>query len=243
MSWFLLAVAAVAPASVPELKNAEALALSEVRRVQASFARCVVRRRASVAERYVLDADPKSRLKLSGRVGDPECLAQTLETFGTTQMRFPADTMRYALAEALVRYRLPKIPLQNLEAIPPLAHPAPIQADPGTLQDIAGRPLTAAELADIREVAVATPYLSRLGECVVRFNPAASYALLMTDADSTAEDTAIESIKGALANCIDAGRALKLNKMTVRGTVALNYFRLAKAPRSAPAAPAGGSLQ
>jgi hypothetical protein len=239
MSWVLsvvLAAMAAAPKPGQNIMPGEALPLNEVRKTQQSFSRCVVARRAAVAERYVLaiDLDQKSRAKLIQRLTDPDCLAPGV-AYDSARMRFPGDTMRYALADALVRLKLKTSPLVDVEKVPPISHPKPSlnQADLPIVED--GKALSPQQIADLRAKAMAAPYLSRLGECVVRFNPQASHELLMAEPESAAETAQFRTIKPALANCVEEGRSLELNKMIVRGTIALAYYRLAKAPRDASA--------
>ena len=75
-------------------------------------------------------------------------------------------------------------------------------------------------------------YLSRFGECVVRVDPAASKALLMTDRGSADERAAFGGLSTALGTCLAEGKTLNFNKASLRGSIAVNYYRLAAAARN-----------
>jgi hypothetical protein len=87
-------------------------------------------------------------------------------------------------------------------------------------------------LHQYREKELARIYLSNFGECVVRAGPLESYVLLMTKTGSAEEQKSFSSLMPALSSCMSEGRTLELNKATIRGTIALNYYRLAHASRA-----------
>lgn len=69
------------------------------------------------------------------------------------------------------------------------------------------------------------------GECVVRTDPANAHKMLVADAGSLQESAAIQALRPALAHCIDQGGDLSLAVKDLRNSLALNYYRLARAPR------------
>lgn len=71
-------------------------------------------------------------------------------------------------------------------------------------------------------------WVSRLGECVVRADPAGAHALLNTKPDSAEERAAFRVIGSSAGKCA-GGEQLKIDPITFRGTIALNYLRLAEA--------------
>ena len=78
-------------------------------------------------------------------------------------------------------------------------------------------------------------FLSEFGQCVVRNDPQAAYALLQTSVVTPEEERAFAAIKPAMAACLTADTTIKLNKKLVRGLVAYSYVRLAWAtPAAAP---------
>jgi hypothetical protein len=146
--------------------------------------------------------------------------------------------MRNVIAEMLVRRELANVPPPVLDEVPGLSHRSP--GDPATT-DSDGRPLAGhkAELAlAAYERDRAAAYLSRFGECVVRVNPAGSKALLMSDEGTATEAAAFSALSTALGTCVAEGRTLNFDKWTLKGSIAVNYYRLAMAARNAPSSTA-----
>jgi hypothetical protein len=138
------------------------------------------------------------------------------------RLALPGDTLKYALADALVTRQLISAPVPNLSAVPPLERP----------------PLP--PFAEIKrkygyDVALSATYqapmfaaLDQYGECVVRKTPANSWALLMTAPASSEERSQFEALVPALSECAPEGRTVQFDKLQLRGTIALNYYRLAQ---------------
>ena len=146
------------------------------------------------------------------------------------KVRFTGDHFRYALADALVRRQLAALPAPALDAVPRLTHHEPTEP---LRTDKKGKPLSAKkyqQALDNYKEAQAFAYLSRYGECVVRVNPAAARALLLTEPTSAAETAQFSAMSTALGNCLPEGQSLAFGKLALRGTIAINYYRLAKAP-------------
>jgi hypothetical protein len=112
--------------------------------------------------------------------------------------------LRFVLADDLIRQSKGKIAPGDLATTPPLLHPKKASVDPW---------LT---------------FLSPLGECVVRADPANAAALLQTKASTAAELARTDALLGGVSSCT-GGRRLEIDTATFRGAVALGYFRLAKA--------------
>ena len=72
--------------------------------------------------------------------------------------------------------------------------------------------------------------LSRYGECVVRRDPNDSRLWVLTPPDSPDEDGRIDALRPFFGACLKDGK-VAFSKATLRGAVALNYYRLAHAPR------------
>ena len=214
----------------------------KVRRVGAAFGDCVVKRRTREAQAFVLydpisDRDEDRRqTRLIQRVADSGCLLEAAQSMGGVEMHFPGDTMRYVLADALFRSELMnKPPLEDVSQLALLQHPkfnaSKYQAEAGKIL----KPKEAAELAENRDKELSRIVFSRFGECVVRMDPKSAEQLLRTAVLSPEEDKAFAALKDALSVCVPENATVSLNKMTVRGTVAYNYYRLARAPRVAAA--------
>jgi hypothetical protein len=154
-------------------------------------------------------------------------------------MKFTGDFMKYALADALVRLEYGSAPISDLVSVAPLEHEQPdlskFAPPPGKVL----KPAKLAELEQAKNSALGYAYLAQFGECVVRANPTAAYRLLMTVPTTPEENAAFGEVTRPAQNCLDSGRTIALNKATLRGTIAYNYYRLAKAPRVAVPQTAG----
>ena len=80
--------------------------------------------------------------------------------------------------------------------------------------------------------------LSMIGECAVRADPTGARNLLKARLNSKDEDAAVQALTPAFASCLPKGAQVRFNILSLRGTVAVNYYRLALAPKLAqPEAP------
>ncbi len=208
---------------------------SKVRPIQHRFGACVVKKRPELAARYVLEPYDKRSTKplLHNLESDlSNCLGTASAATDMVKMSFPGAMLKYALADALVQSELSRAaPLTNLALVARLGHGS---IDPQDFLPPAGKTLKPAQLKQLEQdkiKAQASIYLSQYGECVLREDPASSHALLVAQPESAQETAAFGRLGPALAICLDRGHTLALNKMSLRGTLALNYYRLAKAPR------------
>lgn len=232
--WFaILALSAAAIQRAP----ASDLTASETREMIHSYGECVIKtqqRRAS--EAILANVDNATLLSRYSELVVPRCMV-TLPG-STVSMRFSGDQYRYALADALIRKELAGQPVPDLELVARLDHREP-GVPPSGLDD-KGKPLKKKDLEAAQEAyreAQAYNFLSRYGECVVRRDPAAAKALLLTTPNSDAEKASFPGLSTALATCLAPGETLAFGKAALRGTIAVNFYRLAKAPRL-PADPA-----
>lgn len=240
-----LAISAVASAQIPDSevppgsrvsKKVEKTPYndSEVRRVQAKFGTCVVKKRRDAARRYLLDhathgSDDRDRSKLIGVLADGDCLIEAAKATSDVHMTLPGDTMRYALAEALIRSDLSQQRPSGFDQIPRLAQPELDESDYALKPREKPRPARLAELEKKRSEGAITVFLASFGECVVRSSPAMSRALLDTAAGSTEESTNFAALNETLGSCIGVDGQFRLNKSNTRGSIAMNYYRLASA--------------
>jgi hypothetical protein len=206
-------------------------ATAEVSRARESmrrFAQCIVtnKKRRSKAAEVVLDDVPNSmiREKYSGLI-DPDCLPYG-DAAGMT-LSLPADFFRYAMAEALIAVEFSQ-PIADFKGVPPLTHhkhdPSKFISGPGKHSKKELQQLEMARLTDLAEI-----FVSKYGECVVRLDPINSHELLSTKQSSTEEDTVFSALYPSLASCLATGQKVTMNKAMARGTIAVNYYRLAKA--------------
>lgn len=199
------------------------------RAVMAEFARCVIRRKHDVAAKVVLD----STQALGSEDNDDLFISDCMPA--GSRMRAKAVQMRYGLAEALVLSDVKAVPA-DLSLVAPLQH-LPF-VDRPMPADVAADPERVARWQAFAEAARAYANLAPIGECVVRADPAGSLALLKTKVESDAEKAAVGAIASALPGCVKKGEQLSINRFNLRGTIAVNLYRLARAPRLA-ASPGG----
>ena len=181
--------------------------LPDSRRLMVNFADCVVRRASRKAKNLVLGApfrlaDENFRIIIRGCLP----LASTLEE---VTLRTPVILLRFAFAEAFLRKET-TLGLPALQSIAPLEH----------------RP---AEERPSKKPAQFEIAISRLGECIVRTAPDAATRLVRSEVATPAEAIAFAAIKPAVSKCLSAGKVFAFSPEMLRGTVALNYYRLAAA--------------
>jgi hypothetical protein len=212
----------------------------KIRMVQVKFGECVIKKHGEVAQHFVLTPDMEKAQwrKDVGRIADGFCLLAASDEFGS-EMKFPADTMRYALADALVRREFSTGPLPSIKDAAPLVQPQLDEAEYRPEWGEKVKPAKLKELADARTQRLGVIYLAHFGECVARADPVGTHALLMTRPDTTEESAAFRALNPMLGQCLTAGQSLTFSKPTLRGTLAMNYYRLAHAPRAT--APAGAT--
>jgi hypothetical protein len=211
----------------------------ETRKIMHAYARCVVKRQPSRAAAAILaNVDNDTILRKYPQLIIGDCLDGGPGR--SLQAKFSGDLYRYSLADALVSRDLAAFDPQDFAAVPTLDHrdpgPAPGEIGPN------GKKMSARKHAEVlagHKQATAFAYLSRYGECVVRSAPAASKELLLTSPDSAEETTRFKAMSQALATCLPAGETMRFNRITLRGTIAANYYRLAMAARAAATGTAG----
>ena len=200
------------------------------RRVLAEFTRCVVRRKHDVAASAVLDPAMEYREDRQSGLYISDCMPPG------SRMRAQTVQVRYGLAEALTLSESRNLSI-DFAGVAPLQHRAFI--DRPMPKEVAADPKRVARWNNFAAQARAYAALSPFGECVVRAAPAQSLAVLRTTVETPAEIAAMNALGPVLAPCLARGKALQLNKLAMRGTIAMNLYRLAHAPRTAPASGGG----
>jgi hypothetical protein len=207
----------------------------ETRALMHAYAKCVVDRQAKKASEALLEnADNGTILRKYRQLISGDCLAR--QTKQSSEMKFGGDLYRYALADALVARELAGAPSPDLAAVPRLEHRDPGEAPSEKTKS--GKRLAKEKyqeaLKDYQQSA-SFSYISRYGECVVRVAPAGAKALLLTVPDSAEENARFRELGTALSTCLPPGETLRFGRVVLRGTIAINYYRLAHAARAAGA--------
>jgi len=202
------------------------------------FADCVVKRQPKLAREFVLD---RSTLQFGNRyypLADSYCLGLQSDPFyDEIALKMGGDTMKFALAEALLQSEFAKMDPANFTTVAPLVLPA---LEEKNYQPETNRSYTPEELKKLdenrrRDLLTLVEY--RFGECVGRADPEGSRTFLQAMAESDAEGVALQALMPALSSCVEKGAQFKLDRTVLRGAVALAYYSLAHAPKAAvPAA-------
>lgn len=210
--------------------NAQLVPPKQVRALVAGYGDCIVKREAARASAAIIAGiGSNDMLARYPQLMQESCVPGQLGDL--VQVKFTDDQYRYAIADALVRSELAAVPPPVLDEVAPLAHGGPTA--PPTSDD-KGRPLTGRALeAATRsyDKQRAAKYLWRYGECVVRGDPAEAKTLLMTAPGSKEENARLSAMGTALGTCLAEGKSLEFGKADLRGTIAVNYYRLAMAAR------------
>jgi len=233
MRWGLFATGMAATAAAPHSAAAQQsdFSIKQTRRLAYDYAKCVVDHHAAEASQALLaNVRNKAIIEQYGSLIQGDCLVR--ETHANSQMRFSGDLFRYALADALVARELRSSPIPVLDNVPPLERaaepdpPAPLPANAGKAE----RRRYEKNIKDFNEDQ-AFRALAALGECVVRLNPADAKALLLTMPETDAEAAGFGTLTPTVAQCLPEGRTISLGKLVLRGTIAVNYYRLAHGAR------------
>lgn len=144
------------------------------------------------------------------------------------------DLFRISLATVLVQKEFARVATLEFSRVAPLSHRPP--EDAGKYQA-----RFAAAHSDKQRARIKLEYdkdltrfwLAQFGECAARKEPAVAKDWIMSDVDSTAERAAITRMSPAFAACLAEGETLTFPKSVLRGTVAINYYRLAMAKPAA----------
>jgi len=222
----LPAVALIAICSNAALASDEGLSPDEVRRVVANYATCIVRHSHDQAAKALLaDADNFMIKQDFRRLINGDCLRPDVQEIG-----FGTDLYRYALAEALVNAEFAKGGPSDFSDRPPLMHhPGPTQAQIDAAVAAEKSNKKRAKIREAYEEQQIVPALSQYGECVVRVDPVGTRLWILSKPGSSEEAGRIEDLRHSFGMCLKDGKVV-FSKETLRGTVALNYYRLTHAP-------------
>ena len=232
LSGLLLTAAFGTPASAAPRPD---YSIAETRRIMFEYGRCVVRRAHASAVYLILDhdGDIPSALKRHPALNSPECLIEAAWNGSIGSLRLPFDMYRYVMADALVSADFPSSAPDGIAEAAPLEHRS---VGESAYRPEAGKRVSEQrrlELEEKRAQAITYSHFSRFGECVVRNDAANAHALLMANPNSAGETNALARLASVFSGCLVADRDFAVNRVILRGTIAVNFYRLANAPRSA----------
>lgn len=229
---FILSVAflAIMPPSVALGAGTEE---ARLRQVAFDYAKCVVRKSHAKASEAVLATVSDDAIKANFLLlVDSDCLVKSADVGeGGIQFRFPEGTLQGVLADALVNADFSTQGDASFEDRLPL-----IQPFVPTAEQEAGELAKARNDRKREEIRSkflnqrVRAWMSIYGECVVRHDPEGTRSWLLTPPDTAEEASRIKALQPAMGDCLREG-TIKFTRPTLRGTVAINYYRLAMATR------------
>jgi len=190
------------------------------REVVAEFGQCAADRRPAVASAYVLkDFDERISDDDWRRLVDRRCMR-----LRSGELRMDQLSFRGALARQLIIQQLGDVVLSDLDTAPPLAWQEPAAPQLASVSAGERKPLEDAYAQRVQYL-----YVARLGECLVRRDPAGARRLIEADGGSAGEREAIAALSPALIGCVPIGEQVRLDRATLRAGTAISYYRLAAA--------------
>lgn len=222
---------ALYPAEVPA--KARTASPEEARKIVLDYATCVVKRSHNkAAEALLANADTRTIKRDFRRLINSDCVGSGVS------IDFDADFFRYALADALVSSEFALAGPTDFSDRPLLTHlQPPTQTD---LDHALAKVRSAKERDELQRIfraAQVVPSLSSYGECVVRSDPNDARLWVLSKPGTPEEATRIDALRHSFGACLKDGK-ITFSRETLRGTVALNYYRLAHAPAQPSAAKA-----
>lgn len=140
------------------------------------------------------------------------------------------DLFRYALAAVLVKRDFANDPSAGFSNVAPLSHRAPeSEAQYQAKLGATGSEKRRAQIKFEHDKDLTQAWLAQFGECVARKNPVSAKDWIVSSPESAAENAAIKQMSPEFSACLAEGEALTFPKTILRGTVAINYYRLAMA--------------
>ena len=227
-------------ASVPALAAPAPSAL-QVRQFLADYGTCIAKREPDLSRQAVLGEarfdrrSPDGKRLLQRECVDAEQLRNSSAGFAG-KLRMDDETYRGVIAEALIVSGKIALPVEKMTSIPALTYqaPRPLRTEYPDGKPIPEENLERQRAAIARKTSAMA--MGQLGECVVRAVPEKSRAVFEAAIETPAELQALNGLAGALQQCIPTGQTRALDRMSLRGALAISYYRLSQA-----AQPSGAS--
>ena len=199
------------------------------RKVLAEFGKCVVKLDPVSSKTAVLsDLESAEIYKNHKKLMDSSCLPSTVGSGIRLQM--DDVSLKAAIAQTLIYRDLQNSQFNDFTQAPPLTHRQPYPLK--TVNDKTGLPLSEKAIKSQQE-AIARKTLaytvSRFGECVVRSDPASARNVVFARIGTPEEMAAMKAMAPVLSSCIAKGENVAFTRLSIRNTLAVNYYRLANA--------------
>ena len=199
---------------------------AERRTVAIEYSTCLAEQHHLLLREFVLSQGVNDKKDDRYRVLSKfECIPARYKS-DLTVMRMPLSGSLYAAAEALLIKEKPAISV-DFSSIPYLAHREPMKME----NYKKGGRLSREEYEREVERTKGSALVSRIGECTVRGDTPNVVAMLATQIGSDEEKNAIQTLIPVISRCITDG-SIKLLPELIRGTAALNLYRLVNADKA-----------
>lgn len=232
-------MASAAPAATPDMKA--------LRQGMADYGSCIVKYEPAKAREFVLSGgfvsrrnqDEQALLSTECMPGEDLLRVAMGDQKGLSsrgKLRLPDVMIRWAIAQALFDREAASITATNFASVPALTYEEPY---PVSTTDRDGNTLSDKRIALQRqkfEEKAADVTMAKLGECVARMDGAGTRAVLLTALDTPEELASLKAVTSAIGNCLPKGQTLKFDRMSLRGSLAVAYYRLASAAQPSGAA-------
>jgi hypothetical protein len=201
--------------------------IARTRAIATAYADCVVGRYTAMAVDSVVNELPNDEIsERYRRLNNVSCMGEA-RTGSVEGLGFGGDSFRYMLAEGLVRLHYASGGPTDFSSVPALVRTPVASLDEAALARMSAR--RQQELREAHGSAMGLRTMALLGECVARRNPETVRRIALTDPASPAESEAIALVQPTIGSCIPSGSTVRLNRAIVRGSLLLNYYRLAHA--------------
>ncbi len=205
-----------------------------------AYAKCTVRYDHKRAQELVLSNATDDQIEHEFRdiyVSEPLAFVsgcRELVIRSGIAFRLQPGLYRSALSEELVAAELKNAPITDMSGRAPLQHWLPEnQASYDQRLASASGGGKRARIEAKHNAESAKIWLAVYGECVVRKNPSGAWDWVVSKAGSREESAAISRLNPSFGDCLTSGKTLNFAKEVLRGSIAINYYRLAKAPTAA----------
>ena len=214
----------------PPPKGAYKFSEEEAQAAMRDYVACSVKASPALASQAVVeDWETRQLIGQGSKLVSPAC---TRAAGLVGQMRFQPEIFRAAAAERLIVVNSTIAPTKEVLApLAPLAYHMPW---PVKTVDDKGKPLSAEAIAKQQEGynhRLAVIAGQQIGECTVKADPQTVRKLFDTADNSDAELAAMKALTGILPGCVPAQKKFSFNRQSLRGSLAMAYYRLAMASK------------
>ena len=204
----------------------------EERRVTRVLYTCVAAKHPQLASDFVLRKGTSGR-RAQGSLFENSCVDKSNGKL-VANLQMKPDHLRFGLADALIAREFSTAVPAGIATAAPLKH---VDVTFDEIEFVRGQIYKNGgpkALERARAEAASRNFMARFGECVVRRGPDAARRFLLTSPTSTDETAALAGVRPHMATCLGEGNKVGMNLYSLRGALAINFYRLAHAAQAAP---------